>query len=73
MSMRIGVLEHWQDMTFRPNYHIKKSIAEDLVARGFAIWLVPSKTIQKVSEERLPVRVRAPRQLGMVVTKWPSR
>jgi hypothetical protein len=66
VSMLIGVLEPWQDATYRTNYHIKRSIAEDLVERGFATWVVPAKTIQKLTNERLPVRVRAPRHLGSI-------
>jgi hypothetical protein len=69
--MRIGVLEPWQDATYRPSFHLKKSIAEDLVNRGFAVWAVPGRIIQKITTGNLPVRVRAPRKLGMVVTKWP--
>lgn len=70
--MRIGVLESWQDATYRPSFHLKKSVAEDLVKRGFAVWTVPGRVIQKLTAERLPVRVRAPRQLGLAVTKWPQ-
>jgi hypothetical protein len=45
--MRIGVLESHQVSTERPNYHLKKSVAESLVARGHAVWVVEHRVIQK--------------------------
>lgn len=68
--MRVGVLEPWQAATDRPNFHLKMSIAEDLVARGHAVWAVPRKRIQKIVAGNLPILPRAPKQLGMRVSKW---
>jgi HEAT repeat protein len=68
--MRIGVLEFWQEAVDRPSYFLKRSVAEDLVGRGFAVWAVPRRVIKKLNNERLPIRPRAPRQLGIRVSKW---
>jgi DNA-binding transcriptional LysR family regulator len=71
MRKGIGVLNPGEDATFRPSFHIKKSVAEDLVRRGLAIWLVPEHTIQKLANERL-VRAYAPKQLG-ITSSWPKK
>lgn len=70
--MRIGVLEPWQEDLDKPCFHLKRSVAEDLVNRGFALWAVPHRVIKKINSERLPVTPRAPKQLGMRVFKWPG-
>jgi hypothetical protein len=49
--MRIGVLDANQPMTATPRLFYKRSIAEDLVRRGFAVWVIPSRVIQRVSSQ----------------------
>jgi hypothetical protein len=62
--MRIGVLDKGQFPTERPVFHLKKSVAEDLVSRGHAVWVEPGRTIQ-----RLIGPLRAPKQLGFASVK----
>lgn len=46
--MRIGVLGVNQAVTDVPRLSYKRSIAEDLVRRGFAVWAIPSRVIKRV-------------------------
>jgi hypothetical protein len=47
--MRIGLLEKGQLPAERATYFLKKSVAEDLVKRREAVWVVPGRTIQRIS------------------------
>jgi hypothetical protein len=64
--MRVGVLQMGQFPTERPSFYVKKSVAEDLVIRGHALWIEPGRVIQ-----RLVPPIRAPKQLGFATVKWP--
>src|ERR1700691_4870478 len=70
-AMRIGVLNHWQGILERPQFHLKKSVAEDLVSRGLAVWVEPSRVIQRAKSATPSTPPRAPRQLGVTVTRGP--
>ena len=62
----VGVLEPWQDPKGRPGYHLNHRVAEDLVNRGFAIWVEPRKRIRKVQSGKLPIKectATVPKQL----------
>jgi hypothetical protein len=64
--MRIGVLEKGQSAIDRPIFHLKKSVAEDLVKRGHAEWVEPGRLIR-----RLIGPLRPPKQLGFAKVNWP--
>jgi hypothetical protein len=58
--MRIGVLESSQALTDTPRFSYKRSIAEDLVRRGFAVWAIRDRIIQRVP----PSGIKAARHQG---------
>jgi hypothetical protein len=61
--MRIGLLEKAQLPTERATYFLKKSVAEDMVKRKEAVWIVAGRTIQRVSV------FHAPKQLGFATVR----
>lgn len=72
MASHIGVLETWQESWNTPGSWLKRSVAEELVGKGLAVW-VSRRLIKKVVDGKLPVKtVRAPKQLGMRVSRWPG-
>jgi hypothetical protein len=62
--MRVGILEMGQFHTERPTLHVKKSVAEDLVKRGHAVWVEPGRVIQ-----RTVAMLHAPKKLGFATVR----